>query len=145
MELKDKVSEHFTYGEVIKSNTAIRLGMDNSLPDELLENVERLAKNILEPIRIHFNKPVIITSWYRCQALNAMISKNPNSQHTKGEAADFTVPGLSNLEIAEYIRDNLDFDQLILEYSWVHCSYVANGRKGVLRTINGIDFEKGLA
>jgi hypothetical protein len=141
-----KISQNFTYAEVIKSNVAVKLQMDNSVPDELLPKIKLVADNILEKVRENFGKPIAINSWYRCQALNQIISNNPNSQHTKGEAVDFIVTGISNMIIAEYIRDNLDFDQLILERSWIHCSYVANGnRKNVLRTIDGRIYENGLS
>lgn len=145
LKLTDKISKFFTYKEVIASRTAERLCMDNSLPDELLPGVMFVARNIGDPVRNHFGKPVIVTSWYRCPALNAIISNNPNSQHKKGVAIDFIVRGVRNLEVAEYIRDNLEFDQLILEYNWIHCSSLANGnRKQVLNTTDGKNYKKGL-
>jgi len=122
MNLTDKVSEHFTYGEVIKSNVAYKMQMDNSVPLELLPKIKLVAENILERVRVNFKKPIIITSWWRCPALNQMISNNPDSQHTKAEAVDFIVSGISNFQTAKYIRDNLEFDQLILERNWIHCS-----------------------
>jgi zinc D-Ala-D-Ala carboxypeptidase len=145
------ISPHFSYNEVIKSKTALDLGMDNSLPPEFLPNVQQLADMLLEHVREHFNKSappkriIKINSWYRCPALNQMISNNPNSQHTKGEAVDFTVPGIPNFTVAEYIRDNLVYDQLILERSWIHCSFVSEGnRMDVLRTDDGRTYQKGL-
>lgn len=139
------ISPHFSYDEVVRSKTATDLGMDNSLPLELLPNVQQLADMVLENVRAHFDKPVKITSWYRCPALNQMISNNPNSQHTKGEAVDFTIPGISNFDTASYIRDNLTYDQLILEGNWVHCSYVMqNNRFEVLRTNDRKTYQKGL-
>lgn len=145
MNLDDKITEHFTYGEVIKSKVAEASGMNNDVPQELLPKIKLVAENILEKVRAHFNKPVIVTSWYRCPALNQRISSNPNSQHTKGEAVDFVVQDTQNMKVAEYIRDNLDFDQLILEYSWIHCSYIAEGnRKDILHTNDGREYKKGL-
>ena len=139
-----KISEHFTYAEVVHSNVAAKLRMDNSLPNEYLPNVIRLAKEVLEEVRAYFKEPVIITSWWRCPALNQMISNNPNSQHTKGEAADFIVKNVRNIEVAEFIRDKLEFDQLILERSWIHCSYSDINRKEVLSSHDGRIFKKGL-
>lgn len=140
------ISPHFSYDEVTKSKTALDLGIDNSLPLELLPQVQLVANMLLENIREHFDKPVRINSWYRCPAVNQMISNNPNSQHTKGEAVDFTIPGISNFEVASYIRDNLTFDQVILERSWIHVSLVSdNNRHQVLRTDDGRTYQKGLA
>ena len=140
------ISPHFSYDEVIRSKTATDLGMDNSLPFVLLPKVQLMATELLEKTRANWNKPVKINSWYRCPALNQMISNNPNSQHTKGEAVDFTIPGVSNFEVASYIRDNLTFDQVILERSWVHVSLVSdNNRHQVLRTDDGRTYQKGLA
>lgn len=148
------ISPHFSYDEVIRSKTATDLGMDNNLPPELLPKVQLVANEILEKTRANWGKPVKINSWYRCPALNQMISNNPNSQHTKGEAVDFTIPGINNFEVASYIRDNLLFDQLILERyddenpdsGWVHCSFVDTAnRKSVLRTVDGNKYLKGLS
>ncbi len=145
MNLLDKISGHFTYEEVIRSKVAAAQGMNNNLPMELLPKIQLLAEKILEPVRAHFGKPIRITSWWRCPALNQMISNNPNSQHTKAEAVDFIIPGILNISIAEYIRDNLSFDELILEASWIHCSYIeSNNRMEVLRSTSGKTYKKGL-
>lgn len=145
MKETDKISEHFTYAEVIHSNLAKGLGMNNDLPIELLPKIQQLADMVLENVRAHFNKPITITSWWRCQALNQMISNNPNSQHTKGEAVDFIVNDVPNIDVAKYIRDNLTYDQLILERSWIHCSVVDQGnRKDILTCLDGKNYKKGL-
>lgn len=145
MKPSDKISEHFTYAEVIHSNLAKGLGMNNDLPIELLPKVQQMADMILENVRAHFNKSIIITSWWRCQALNQMLSNNPNSQHTKAEAVDFIVKDTKNMDVAKYIRKYLTFDQLILERSWIHCSFVNEGnRKEVLTCKDGRTYKKGL-
>lgn len=146
MKLTDKISENFTYGEVIRSPLAAGLGMSNDLPIELLPKIQLLTKHILEPTRLHFNKPIIITSWWRCKALNQMISNNLDSQHTKAEAVDWKVQDVNNLKVAEWIRDNLVFDQLILERSWIHTSYVDYrlNREEVLTCYDSRTYKKGL-
>ena len=145
MKPTDRISEHFTYAEVTHSNLAKGLGMNNDLPIELLPKIQQMADMILEHIRAHFNKPIIITSWWRCPALNQMISNNPNSQHTKGEAVDFIVKDIPNIEVAKYISKHLTFDQLVLEKSWVHVSFVSEGnRKEVLTCSDGRNYRKGL-
>lgn len=141
----DKITEHFMYSEVIESNIANSMRMDNNPSPELLIKIKLVAENILEKVRAHFNAPIKITSWYRCPALNQILSNNPNSQHIKGEAVDFIVSGISNMEISKYIRDHLDFDQLILEKTWIHCSYIEKGnRKNILRTYDGMNYLPGL-
>lgn len=132
MRLQDKVSAHFTYGEVIFSEAAIRNDIDNNVPEALIPLIESVALNVLEPLRNHFGVPFSPTSFYRCPTLNDAIGGAPSSQHTKGEAVDIKIPGISNLEVARWLRDNIKFDQLILECwdaenptsGWVHCSFV---------------------
>lgn len=129
--------------EYVKSATAIRLNIDNSIADEHLDNAKELFANVLQPVRDNFG-PTIITSGYRSYTLNKVIGGSSKSQHSKGEAVDFECVKASNLEVAEWIIDNLDFDQIILEHyqpgdphsGWVHVSYKANGnRKQVLSAI----------
>lgn len=140
------LSSNFTLAECVKSQTALRKGIDNTPNEEQITALRRLAIEVLQPVRVHFNRPVVITSGYRCVDLCAAIGSKANSQHAKGQAADFEIPGVPNPEVAAYIRDNLPFDQLILEFydpaegpnsGWVHCSYVseADNRKALL-TIN---------
>lgn len=114
-----------------KSHTANRLGIDNT-PDLLaIDNLKSLCKNVLEPVRLHYNIPIIPSSGFRCLELNRAIGSKDTSQHILGEAVDFEVAGRTNLEVYNWIRENLDFDQLILEFytptvvdsGWVHCSY----------------------
>ena len=115
-----------------KSATAMRLGIDNKIPDKkILYNMCRVHKRIVEPCIEWFEKPVIINSGYRCPALNKAIKGSPTSQHMKGEAVDFEFLGLANKTLYNYIKNNMEFDQLILEFydpkiggnsGWVHCS-----------------------
>jgi zinc D-Ala-D-Ala carboxypeptidase len=119
------LSEHFSLDEMIRSQTAVRKGIQN-LPEEAeLNSLRLLCKNVLEPVRAHFG-PVTITSGFRCVRLNKAVGGSGTSQHCFGEAADFHVPGVPDLVVANWIADNLHFDQLILEFppeGWVHCSY----------------------
>ena len=141
-----KLSENFSLQELLKSQTALRKGIDNKpAHPEIITNLQVLCEKVLQPVRDHFAKPVVINSGYRCPKLNKAVGSSSKSQHTKGEAADIEIPGVSNKELAEYIEDNLPFDQLILEFyngvdpssGWVHVSYVndSDNRKQTL-TIN---------
>lgn len=129
-----KLTKNFSLREFTKSQTAERRGIDNSPTDEHLAAIRATAENIAQPVRDHFG-PTVITSGYRSQALNKAIGGSQNSQHSKGEAIDFEVIGVSNYEVAKWIKENLVFDQLILEFytpgdpnsGWVHCSYRADG------------------
>lgn len=146
MLVTDKVSQFVNYGEIIRSTTAISMKLDNTIPADLLPKAILVAKNIIDPVRVYFDKAAIISSFYRCPALNQMISNKPDSQHTKGEAVDFIISGIDNLKVAEFIRDTLVFDQLILERTWIHCSYVADrpNRKETLHSPDGRMYIPGL-
>ena len=147
------LSPNFTLAELCKSQKALRNGIDNTPTDEtIIANLRALAENILQPVRDHYGVPVTPSSCYRCLELNQLIGSKDTSQHIKGQAADFEVGGVSNFDLATWIRDNLDFDQLILEHyttgdpssGWVHCSYVgAEDREQVL-TFSGGSFQDGL-
>ncbi len=141
-----KLSENFSLQELLKSSTALRKGIDNKPADSsIITNLQVLCEKVLQPVRTHFAKPVVINSGYRCPKLNKAVGSSSKSQHTKGQAADIEIPGVSNKELAEYIEDNLPFDQLILEFyngvdpssGWVHVSYIGDtdNRKQTL-TIN---------
>ena len=107
------------------------------LSTDHIENLIHLAKTILQPVREHFGKPVMISSGYRSPELCEAIGSSAKSQHAKGEAADFEIPGVDNMQLAIWINKNTDFDQLILEYyepgdpnsGWVHCSAVKEGSR----------------
>ena len=124
------------------SQTAERKGINNNPNDDQITALQKLCENILQPVRDHFAKSVRVTSGYRSEELCEAIGSSKTSQHAKGEAADFEITGIDNKELAEWIIDNLDFDQIILEFyndgdpnsGWVHCSYKLHGnRKQVLR------------
>jgi len=138
-----KISKHLSLAEVTRSETAKRNGIDNTPTAEHLENFKLLAEKVFEPIRAHFKVPIHISSGYRSQALNKFIKGSASSQHCKGEAIDIDMDGTSgdvtNFDIFSYIKDNLDFDQVISEFpengnpAWVHVSYVKIGnRKQIL-------------
>jgi len=135
-----KLSEHLSLVEVTRSEYAKRNGINNMPNAEHTENLIELAKKIFEPIRVHLNKPVHISSGYRCKALNTAIGGSKTSQHMKGEALDIDQGNKKdNKEIFDFIKNNLEFDQLINEfdYDWIHVSYNTNGkqRKSVLDAI----------
>jgi len=129
-----KLSENFSLSEYTKSQTATRKGINNTPGEDHLAAAKALFKNVVQKVRDHFG-PTIITSGYRSPALNEAIGGSATSQHSKGQAADLEVPGVSTAEVCEWIAANTDFDQLILEFytpgdtnsGWVHVSYKADG------------------
>ena len=133
--MSEKLSDHFTLGECCRSETAQRQGIDNTATGEELENLKRVLENVIEPVRVNFGIPFTLNSGYRCQELNTAIGSNPNSQHCKGQAIDFEIPGVDNDLVARRVIDNLDYVQLILEFydgvdpnsGWIHVSYVSAG------------------
>tara|TARA_R100000935_G_scaffold30526_1_gene50930 strand:- start:5860 stop:6321 length:462 start_codon:yes stop_codon:yes gene_type:complete len=136
------LSNNFTLNELTKSQTATRKGIHNEPSTEHVENLIHLAKTILQPVREHFGKPVMISSGYRSPTLCEAIGSSVNSQHARGEAADFEIHSVDNKELAAWISTNCDFDQLILEFyvdgdpnsGWVHCSSTTgNSRKQILK------------
>ncbi len=136
-----KLSPHFTLLELTKSDTATRLGIDQTPPEAVLENLRRLCVKVLEPVRAHFKRPIRINSGYRSPALNKAVNGTKNSQHLMGYAADIEISGVSNLELGNWIRKNLDFDQVIFEFckkndpsaGWIHVSFVGEAnRKAVV-------------
>jgi zinc D-Ala-D-Ala carboxypeptidase len=136
------LTENFSLEELTKSQTAVRKGIDNTPGPEHQDNLKSLCEMILQPIRDHFSRVVTISSGYRSPELCTAIGSKITSQHAKGQAADFEIFGVSNKELADYIDQNLDYDQLILEYwnesdpnsGWVHCSYTnGNNRKQYLK------------
>ena len=135
------LSRNFTLSELIKSDTAIRRGINNNPNAEQIEKLKALCENILQPVRDHFGR-VKVTSGFRSSELCVAIGSSVNSQHAKAEAADFEVIGTDNAELFDWIKANLTPDQLILEFytpgepnsGWIHCSWVAdNPRKQLLR------------
>ena len=129
-----KLTANFTLDELIKSQVAERKGINNNPSPMQIENLKALAVNILQPIRSQFDKPLIISSGFRCAQLNIEIGSSVHSEHcadNKSAAADFEISGVDNKELAEWIKSNLEWNQLILEFyregepssGWVHCSY----------------------
>jgi hypothetical protein len=138
-----KLSQHLSLSEVIRSESAKRNGISN-MPIALhIENFKLLAEKVFEPIRTHFGVPIHISSGYRSVELNKCIGGSLTSQHCQGEAIDIdmdsSTSGVTNKMVFDYIKNNLEFDQLINEfdYSWVHVSYESTGkqRKQVLDAI----------
>ena len=145
-----QLSEHFNLKEFTKSETAIRKRIDNTPNASHAENLKNVCEKILEPVRRHFGKPVRINSGYRGPALNAAVGGSGKSQHCNGEAVDFEIDGLPNPDLAKWVAENCEFDQIILEFydpkegpnsGWVHASYTSTGtnRKQKLTaiTVNG--------
>ncbi len=134
-----RLSANFYLSEFITSQTATRRGIDNYPSDEKIDYIQDLCDNILEPVREWAQSPVVISSGYRCPALNAAVGGSPHSQHTLGQAADIEIPGVDNCDLCRWIEDNLVFDQLILEFhdhnlnpnsGWVHVSFNRDDNKG---------------
>jgi len=138
-----KLSEHLDLSEVTRSDMAKRRGISNMPTPEHIENFKILAENIFEPIRKHFGVPIFVSSGYRSKALNTAIGGSLTSQHLLGQALDIdmdgTKNGVTNKMVFDYIKANLNFDQLINEfdYSWVHVSYNPSGkqRKQILNAV----------
>ena len=129
-----KLSANFTLQEFTKSQTALRLGIDNTPQGEHLEAAQALFENVVQKVRDQFGVTTI-NSGYRGPELNKAVGGAPTSQHCNGEAADIECPGTANKDLAEWINANLDYDQLILEFydpdipdaGWVHVSYKSDG------------------
>ena len=144
-----QLSGHFSLNELTKSQTATRKGINNTPSPEQVDNLTTLCIQVLEPTRRHFSKPMVITSGYRSADLCLAIGSNPNSQHAKGEAADFEMFGEDNKNLAKYIRSELIYDQLILEFynsedpnsGWVHCSYNKDNNRKQSLIYNGKDYK----
>ena len=127
------ISKHISYKEGVYSVTAMRRGIDNIPNGEQLANMELLAKKVFEPLREWVSGPIKINSFFRCPELNKAIGGSSKSQHCKGQAIDIddTFRVVANSDMYNYIKENLDFDQLIWEFgddenpNWVHVSYVS--------------------
>jgi hypothetical protein len=140
-----QISKHLSLAEVSRSETAKRKGINNTPSGEHLENFKKLAENIFEPIREHFGVPIHISSAYRSAELNRAVGGSSSSQHCSAEAIDIDMQdtSITNAQIFNYIKDNLNFDQMIWEFGndtnpdWVHVSYESTGkqRKQILKAI----------
>lgn len=126
-----KLTKNFSLHEFTRSQTATRRGIKNHPDAKKIAALKLLCEKVLQPVRDHYGKPLRISSGYRSPALNRAIGGASNSQHAKGEAADFEIPGVSNIEVCRWMEANLNYDQLILEFyrpgepnsGWVHVSY----------------------
>lgn len=132
------LTPNFTLKELIESPTAKKLGIDNTPTEEHLANMKYVCEKILEPARAHFGKPVTVNSCYRGPALNKAIGGSSSSQHMKGEAVDFEIKGVTNKILADWVSENVEFDQVILEFynpaegansGWVHASVKKTGNR----------------
>ena len=140
-----KISDHISYKEATRSATALRLGIENVPNQYELQNMEMVAKHVFEPLRKAVDAPIKINSFYRCEELNKAIGGSTKSQHCQGRAIDIddVYGNVSNAFMYYYIKDNLDFDQLIWEFGtdhnpdWVHVSYVDgdSNRKRCLKAV----------
>ena len=143
------ISKHLELAELTRSESAKRVGISNMPTPEHVANLKKLADNIFEKIREHFDRPILISSGYRSIDLNKIIKGSKTSQHSTGEAIDIDMDGtdVTNKEIFEFIKFNVSFDQLIWEFGtdknpdWVHVSYESSGkqRKQILKAkkVNG--------
>jgi hypothetical protein len=129
----DKLSKHVSYKEGVYSITAKRLGLENDPTDAHLENMKLIAEKVFEPLRSYVGGPIKINSFYRGPELNKAIGGSAKSQHCHGQAMDIddTYGHKSNADMYMYIKENLDYDQMIWEFGddknpdWVHVSYVS--------------------
>jgi zinc D-Ala-D-Ala carboxypeptidase len=125
------LTANFSLHELSKSETALRMGLDNTPDDEATENLRALCENVLQPVRDHYGKGVKVNSGFRAPAVNQATGGSKSSDHCLGRAADIEIPGVANADLAQWIMDNLDYTQLILEFytpgipdsGWVHVSY----------------------
>lgn len=143
------LSKNLTLHEMIRSEVAKRKGVSNQPTPEHIANMIVLAEKVFQPIRNHFGVPIHVSSGYRSAALNKKIGGARNSQHMTGEAMDIdmdgTDTGVTNVQVFNWIRENLVFDQLIFEHGnsstpdWIHVSYSTSGtnRRQVLRATKG--------
>ena len=146
-----KLTTNFSLAELTASQVAARKGIPNNPTAGQIENLKKLCESILQPIRNHYDSPVIISSGFRTPELCILINSSINSQHARGQAADLQVIGVDNKALATYIKENLDFDQLILEFykeeegphsGWVHVSYVGKGNRKESLTATRSDVTK---
>ena len=138
-----QLSKNFSLAEMIKSQTAARMGMDNNPSEDEVENLRLLCERVLQPVRDHFNHTVTISSGYRNEILSQKIGSSSTSQHCAGEAADFEIFGTPNNEVSDWIKENLMWDQLILEYwtpgepnsGWVHIAYNPDSSENIKQNL----------
>jgi zinc D-Ala-D-Ala carboxypeptidase len=131
------LTKNFTLEEMTKSETALRYDIDNTPNEQEISSMKLLAEKVLQPVRDHFGKGVKVNSGFRNQDVNQKVGGSRNSDHIRGQACDIEIPGIPNAELAEWIKDNLEYNQLILEFytpgvpdsGWVHVSYIPEDNK----------------
>jgi zinc D-Ala-D-Ala carboxypeptidase len=131
------LTKNFTLAEMTKSETALRHDLENTPNEQEISAMKLLAEKVLQPVRDHFGKGVKVNSGFRNQDVNQKVGGSRNSDHTRGQACDIEIPGIPNAELAEWIKDNLEYNQLILEFytpgvpdsGWVHVSYIPEDNK----------------
>jgi len=129
----ERISEHISYKESIKSHTATRLNINNTPDGYQVSNMVGVAHNVFEPLREYVGGPIKITSMFRCEKLNSVLGGSSRSQHCEGRAMDLddTFGHKTNAEMYRFIKNNLNFDQLIWEFGddtnpdWIHVSYIS--------------------
>jgi zinc D-Ala-D-Ala carboxypeptidase len=136
------LTKNFTLEEMTKSETALRHDLENTPNEQEISAMKLLAEKVLQPVRDHFGKGVKVNSGFRNQDVNQKVGGSRNSDHIRGQAADIEIPGIPNAELAEWIKDNLEFNQLILEFytpgvpdsGWVHVSYIPEANRNQVLT-----------
>jgi len=136
------LTKNFTLSELTKSETALRKGLDNAPSQDTISALQVLAVHVLQPVRDHYGRSVKVNSGYRSPEVNASVGGSKTSDHCKGFAADIEIGGVANADLAAYIRDELQFTQLILEFytpgvpdsGWVHVSYDPDNLKKQVMT-----------
>lgn len=141
-----QLSKNFKLSELVKSSTADRHGIDNWPTDpDVIENLRDITEHILQPVRDHYGVAFAPNSGYRCLKLNRLLKSSDKSKHRFGQAVDIEISGIPNKDLAEWIRDNLDYDKILLEFwydndpmsGWVHVQYVSpEENRGTCFTIN---------
>lgn len=145
-----KFPPNFTLAELTRSSLALRHGVSNIPTGEEKTNLMLLATFILQPVRDHFGIPFTPSSGFRSAVVNRLAGSKPTSQHRSGQAADFEIPGIPNRILADWIKVNLNFDQLILEFhnpdipnsGWIHASYIGAGNRNECLIFDGKSYTK---
>ena len=146
-----QLSKNFSLEEMERSQTAQRMGIKNKAGSGEIKNLTDLCYNVLEPCRAKFDKPIRISSGYRSEELCVAIGSKKTSQHALGMAVDMEIPSERNLKVALWLQNNVDFDQLILEYytgeansGWIHVSYHEGSNRKQVLTFDGKSYTNGL-
>jgi hypothetical protein len=136
LNLATPLTENFTLAELVRSDKATERGYHEqfSPPDAVVSNLRLVCDQLLQPLRTHVGRPIKISSGYRAARTNAAVGGEFNSQHLTGQAVDFTIPGMSLMEIVDVVKElELPFDQLIVEFGrWIHISYTSRQRTQIL-------------